>query len=160
RVDGRRPPAADRLARRRGGPAMTTYADIVAAATVGLAQRPLAVTGLAGPAGAHADVLPDEPATAVLAAAALFDAAQRAGGLRADVWETGFPAERVAWLRDRRAADPAAGRDVLAGAWTREHGDDRAGLLAALDVGLGSADEEFLEQALDDRRADVREEAR
>ena len=243
---------------------MTAYADVVAAATVGLAQRPLQVTALAGPAAAHEDVLPADPAPAALAAAALFDAAQRAGGLHPepvtlpapapedpapelsaaggeilaevladgdrevlvdllelaagagvrapapalpallalaapnralrepvaavlgsrgrwlaaqhpewrrvvdaaaavlppDAWETGFQAERVAWLREQRATDPAAGRAVLTAAWPRENGDDRAALLGALAVGLAPADEPFLEQALDDRRADVREQAR
>jgi len=243
---------------------MTAFTDLVAAATVGLAQRPLHVTALAGPAGGHEDVLPGDPAPAALAAAALFDAAQRAGGLHPepvalpppapddpapelsatggeilaevlltgdrevlvdllelaggagvrapapllpallalaaptralrepvaavlgtrgrwlaaqhpewrrvvdsaaavlppDAWETGFLAERVAWLREQRANDPAAAREVLAAAWPRENGDDRAGLLGALAVGLGAADEPFLEQALDDRRADVREQAR
>jgi len=237
---------------------------VVAAATVGLAQRPLSITELPGPAAAHAHVLPDEPATALLAAAALLDAASRAGGLvprpvplpaaapddpapelspgaadvlrdvlaggdrevladllglagragvrlpppdlpavlaaatahRAlrepvaavlgargrwlaaqhpdwrrvvdtaaavvapDAWETGFPAERVAWLADERRTDPESARETLAAGWAREVGDDRAALLGALRVGLGPGDEAFLERALDDRRADVREVAR
>ena len=58
------------------------YAELVGAATVGLAQRPLDVRALAGPAGGHAGVLPSgDPAGAVLAAAALFTAARRAGQL-------------------------------------------------------------------------------
>jgi len=243
---------------------VTGYVEIVAAATVGLAQRPLQVTALTGPAAAHQDVLPADPAGAALTAAALFDAAQRAGGLRPepvilpppapddpapelsaagaeilaevlaagdrevlvdllelaggagvrapapalpallalaapnralrepvaavlgargrwlaaqhpewrrvvdaaaavlppDAWETGFLAERVAWLREQRVADPAAAREVLAAAWPRENGDDRSALLGALAVRLAPADEVFLQQALDDRRADVREQAR
>ncbi len=59
----------------------TTFDDLVTAATVGIAQRPIAVTELAGPAGAHADVLDPDPAAAVLDAAALLDIARRAGGL-------------------------------------------------------------------------------
>src|SRR5438067_3049682 len=81
RVDGRGAAPADRLARGRGGAAVTAPADLLAAATVGLAQRPLEITDLPGPAGAHLHVLAAEPATALLEAAALLDAARRAGGL-------------------------------------------------------------------------------
>jgi hypothetical protein len=62
---------------------VTTYEDLVTAATVGIAQRPITVTELAGPAGAHADVLEADPAGGVLDAAALLDVARRAGGLAA-----------------------------------------------------------------------------
>jgi hypothetical protein len=60
------------------GPA--SYTDLVTAATIGLNQRPLPVTALAGPAGAHAAVLgTGDPAGLVLDAAALLTAARRAG---------------------------------------------------------------------------------
>ena len=56
------------------------YADLVTAATVGLDRRPLPVTALAGPAGAHAGVLDcDDPVAAFLDAAALLFSARRAG---------------------------------------------------------------------------------
>jgi hypothetical protein len=56
------------------------YDDLVAAATVGVARRPLPVTGLAGPAAGHAGVLDsDDPAASVLDAAALLTVARRAG---------------------------------------------------------------------------------
>jgi hypothetical protein len=72
------------------------------------------------------------------------------------VWETGSRGERRAYLAMLRDRDPAAARDLFAAGWSRETGDDRAGLLAVLARGLSAADEEFLERALDDRKASVR----
>jgi Family of unknown function (DUF5691) len=72
------------------------------------------------------------------------------------VWETGSRGERRAYLAMLRDRDPAAARDLLAAGWSRETGDDRADLLAVLARGLSAADEEFLERALDDRKASVR----
>ncbi|MGP7997050.1 MAG: DUF5691 domain-containing protein [Streptosporangiaceae bacterium] len=238
------------------------YDDLVAAATVGVGRRPQPVTGLAGPAAAHADVLArDDPAASVLDAAALLTVARRAGvrpatgvsgrnpavgdtapelparaarllgqvrdtdaGLLADllaaagtagyrvpapllpglldaavhdrslrpavaavlghrgrwlaahradwqrvadiaalpvagdpgVWQSGRRAERRGYLAALRADDPAAARELLAAGWAAETGDDRAQLLPVLARGLSAADEEFLEAALDDRKAAVR----
>jgi hypothetical protein len=243
---------------------VTGFDDLVTAATVGIAQRPLVIDDLAGPAAAHTDVLAEDLATALLDAAALLDAGRRAGrvttepdalvppapddtapelspaagdllrdvlsrgdrelladllataaaaavrvaapdlpallgaaathrALRApvaavvgargrwlaeqhpdwrvvvdaarpavhpDAWATGRLPERLAWLADQRSADPAAARATLAASWQQETGDDRAALLAVLATGLSAADEEFLERALDDRKAEVREQAR
>jgi len=62
------------------------YDEIVATATVGVNQRPLTLTSLAGPAAVHAAVLDTgDPAAAVLGAAALLTAARRAGVLTATV---------------------------------------------------------------------------
>jgi hypothetical protein len=62
-----------------------SYPDLVAAATVGVSRRPVCVTGLAGPAAAHAGVLDrDDPAVALLDAAALLVSSQRAGALPAE----------------------------------------------------------------------------
>jgi hypothetical protein len=88
-----------------------------------------------------------------------------AGAGRADsgdpaVWETGGRADRRAYLAVLRDRDPAAARDLLADSWSRETGDDRESLLAVLATGLAEADEEFLEQALDDRKQSVRAMAR
>lgn len=243
----------------------TGFGDLVTAATVGIAQRPITVTDLAGPAGAYTEVLDRDPAAAVLDAAALLDVARRAGGLAAvpvelpapadpddapelsraaaavlydvlhrradrelagqlldaaaaagrnapapllpgllelathdgalrapvaallgqrgrwlaahrpewlrvadarapisddpDVWDTGRLPERLAWLTALRERDPDAARDQLVSGWARETGGDRAQLLAALHSGLGPADEPFLEAALDDRAAEVRQRA-
>ena len=63
------------------GPATgVAYEDLVTAATVGLARRPLPMSGLAGPAGERAGLLDrDDPAAALLEAAALMTGARRAG---------------------------------------------------------------------------------
>jgi hypothetical protein len=241
-----------------------TYEDLVAAATVGLSQRPLQITGLSGAADEHAGLLdPGDQAAALLDAAALLVTARRAGarpvpglaiveaapddcapelpdraadllraagpallahllGLAADhgyrapapllpvlldaaardrglvtavarvlgargrwlagkrpdwqrvagatppaasisgdpgLWQTGDRAQRRAHLAALRTRDPAAARELLADGWSRETGDDRAALLAVLARGLSPEDEEFLETALDDRKASVRAEA-
>jgi uncharacterized protein DUF5691 len=60
---------------------VTTYDELVAAATVGIAQRPLSITELPQPAGEHSPVLDADPAMCLLDAVALLDAAQRAGRL-------------------------------------------------------------------------------
>jgi hypothetical protein len=75
-------------------------------------------------------------------------------------WETGRRPERRGHLAALRARDPAAARDLLAAGWSAETGDDRADLLGVLACGLSAADEEFLEAALDDRKASVRVAAR
>lgn len=239
-----------------------SYDDLVTVATVGVSRRPLPITGLAGAAAAHVGVLDrDDPAAAVLDAAALLAAGRRAGALpvsgitcpapapvdpapelspraakvldralgagpalladlliaagergyrapapllpslldaavrdarlrpavagvlgargrwlaahRPDwrqvtsvavatvpddpaVWETGSRAERHAYLAMLRDRDPAVARDLLVAGWSREAGEERADLLAVLARGLSAADEEFLERALDDRKASVR----
>ena len=240
------------------------YADLVAAATVGLSHRPLQITALSGAADEHAGLIdPGDQAAALLDAAALLVTARRAGmrpvtglasspaadhdaapelsataadllrgpgpalladllalaaehgyrapapllpflldaaardrglitavagvlgargrwlaGHRPDwqrvagavpagvlppgdpaVWETGGRGERRSYLAGLRERDPAAARELLAAGWSRETGEDRAGLLAVLARRLSPDDEEFLEAALDDRKASVRAEA-
>ena len=57
-----------------------SFDDLVTAATVGVSRRPLAITGLDGPAAAHAEVLDaTSQAVALLDAAALMTVAGRAG---------------------------------------------------------------------------------
>ncbi len=68
-------------------------------------------------------------------------------------WETGGRAERVGYLTALRGQDPVVARELLAAGWSRENAEERAQLLAALRHGLSLADEEFLEDALDDRAA-------
>jgi hypothetical protein len=75
------------------------------------------------------------------------------------VWETGRRDERLGYLTQLRARDPAAARDLLAAGWDRETGDDRALLLGVLAGGLSAADEAFLTAALADRKGAVRDEA-
>lgn len=72
------------------------------------------------------------------------------------VWATGGRAARHAHLAALRAEDPGAARELLATGWAQETGEDRAAFVAVLRDGLTSADEPFLEAALDDRAAAVR----
>src|SRR5262249_37175845 len=65
-------------------------------------------------------------------------------------------AERIGYLAGRRRRDPAAALALLAEAWPTEAPDNRATLLGTLAEGLSTADEEFVEKALDDRRKEVR----
>jgi hypothetical protein len=74
-------------------------------------------------------------------------------------WETGSSGERLAYLIHLRGADPAAGLALLSTTWQAESSDDRARFLTALETGLSTADDVFLDQALDDRRKEVRETA-
>ena len=56
-----------------------------------------------------------------------------------------------------RHTDPDAARGLVESTWATDAAADRAVLLDALRTGLGPADEPFLEAALDDRGAKVRE---
>src|SRR5215472_6495980 len=106
-----------------------SYADLVAAATVGLARRPVLVTGLAGPAAAHAGVLDrDDPAAAVLDAAALLVSARRAGVLPMEGVTRPAPAGP-----DTAPELPAPATRALAMAW----GADPAMLADLLTVAAG-----------------------
>lgn len=75
------------------------------------------------------------------------------------VFETGGPSERRMALRALRKADAGAARESLANGWSQEPPNERAGLIEALDEGLSDADEDFLENALNDRRKEVRKAA-
>lgn len=71
-------------------------------------------------------------------------------------WRHGTTEERFAALRALRRLDPDLGATALMATWSGEKAADRARALDALVVGLGPADEEILEPALDDRAASVR----
>lgn len=71
-------------------------------------------------------------------------------------WRYGGTVARWAWLERARHTDPDGARAALAETWSSEPADGRAMFLEALSVGLGPADEEFLEAALDDRSGEVR----
>jgi hypothetical protein len=77
----------------------------------------------------------------------------------ADAWETGSSGERLAYLTSLRRTDPPAALALLERTWAGESSDDRARFLAALDIGLSTGDDAFLDRALDDRRREVREAA-
>jgi hypothetical protein len=89
----------------------------------------------------------------------LRDEAPAAPATDPEVWETGTVGERLAHLSRLRATEPAAALALLQSTWATEAPEDRARFVAALDTGLSTADDEFLEQALDDRRKEVREAA-
>jgi hypothetical protein len=74
-----------------------------------------------------------------------------------EAWRVGRPAERLAYLSGLRELDAGAARELLAAGWSRESKSERASLIGALAQGLTAEDEEFLEHALDDRAAEVRQ---
>jgi hypothetical protein len=75
----------------------------------------------------------------------------------ADVWETGSRPERLAWLQRLRASDPDQARERVAATWATDTPEDRGRFLAIFRTGLSIADEPFVEEALDDRRKEVRQ---
>lgn len=106
------------------------YDDLVAVATVGVGRRPELVTGLAGPAAAHADVLSrDDPAASVLDAAALLTVARRAG------WQP----ERGISCPEPTAADDAPELPRRAAVLLGQAREADAGLLADLLTATGAA---------------------
>ncbi|MGW5724241.1 DUF5691 domain-containing protein [Amycolatopsis sp. NPDC003865] len=77
----------------------------------------------------------------------------------ADVWQYGSLAQRRRWLAAKLAQDPSAAREALLGSWKSEPADVRADFLGVLAGHLVAEDEDFLEAALTDRAAAVRERA-
>jgi hypothetical protein len=75
------------------------------------------------------------------------------------VWEEGAIEDRLAALRRVRRRDRSRGLAWVEKVWKSEKADTRVELVAALDTGLSSADESFLERVLDDRSVRVREAA-
>ena len=72
-------------------------------------------------------------------------------------WEDGDAQERADYLARLRRTDPDAARALLAdGAWLRARAPEREQILNALAIGLGPADEQILEERLDDRAEAVR----
>ena len=76
-----------------------------------------------------------------------------------ETWELGSSADRRAYLRHLRSTGPDEARELLESTWERETPDDRAEFVEVLADGLSMADEPFLENALDDRRREVRQQA-
>jgi len=74
-------------------------------------------------------------------------------------WDGGDIDERITALSAIRRTEPARAREMLVESWEGEAANDRAKLLPALAEGLSHDDEGFLESALDDRQAKVREAA-
>jgi hypothetical protein len=89
----------------------------------------------------------------------LRDEAGPAAAMSPADWETGTSGERLGLLTALRTTDPARGRELLENTWQHDSSEDRARFVTALGTGLSIDDDPFLEQALDDRRKEVREAA-
>ncbi len=76
-----------------------------------------------------------------------------------NVWELGLPAQRRDYLSTLRSSDPQLALQKLEAVWKQEPAKIRSDLIATLEVNLSMQDEEFLENALDDKGKDVRETA-
>lgn len=71
-------------------------------------------------------------------------------------WTAGTPAQRRAAFAGFRQRAPEAARAALEAGFKSEKADMREQLVSALEIGLSSADEPFLEACLDDRAGGVR----
>lgn len=75
-------------------------------------------------------------------------------------WDDGSPAERIAWLRHTRAADPARAAAAIASHWKEEDAAMRQSILRVVVLNPHPEDESWLEtHALTDRRQEIREAA-
>ena len=77
-----------------------------------------------------------------------------------EVWETGSREQRLRLLENLRGVDPTKARELLATTWSQEAAKDRIVFLEKLSTGVSSADEEFLNEAFQDRSIEVRRMAR
>jgi len=77
----------------------------------------------------------------------------------ADVWQFGSLAQRRRWLTRKLADDPEGARETLLESWRGEPAEVRADFLGVLAGHLRGVDEPFLEAALNDRAAAVRDRA-
>ncbi|EOD68359.1 DUF5691 domain-containing protein [Amycolatopsis vancoresmycina] len=80
-------------------------------------------------------------------------------GDQADVWQYGSLAQRRRWLAAKLGEDPDGAREALTASWKSEPADVRADFLGVLAGHVRPQDEAFLEAALTDRAAAVREQA-
>jgi hypothetical protein len=71
-------------------------------------------------------------------------------------WQLGNLAQRCVALQAMRRADPPAALAALQAEWAQEPVENRIALLPCLAQGLSLHDEAFLENALDDKRKEVR----
>lgn len=76
-----------------------------------------------------------------------------------DIWQNGSRSARELLIRRLRISNPDRGRELVISTWKEEPAATRAAFLELFQIGLSMADEPFLEQALDDRRKEVRREA-
>jgi hypothetical protein len=71
-------------------------------------------------------------------------------------WSKAPLAQRARFVADRRKQDPAAARALVEGVWAQENADARVRLLIAIETGLDSGDQPFLEALAKDRAPRVR----
>lgn len=71
-------------------------------------------------------------------------------------WHLASTQQREEILRILRVRNSQFARELLQQDWANESPENRAALLACLDIALSIADEDFLERALDDNRKEVR----
>jgi hypothetical protein len=76
--------------------------------------------------------------------------------LAEEIWQTGTPEERLSVLKQVRRKDAAKVLELLSQSWQQESPQDRARFIETLQINLGMNDEPFLENALDDKRKEVR----
>lgn len=77
-----------------------------------------------------------------------------------EAWDEGSPAERLAWLRQTRAADPERAMAAIAAEWKGEAPDGREAIVAMVAEHPLPDDEDWLESlALKDRRQATRQAA-
>lgn len=76
-----------------------------------------------------------------------------------EIWDTGSLDQRLVYLRECRATDPAQARALLTAALPELGAKERATLLAVLAEQLGADDEDLLEGLLKDRSKEVRQTA-
>lgn len=73
-----------------------------------------------------------------------------------DDWALLPTGDRADWVVRLRRTDPDRARELVESTWASDGATDRTTLLGLLEAGLGPADEDLLERALDDRAASVR----
>lgn len=72
-------------------------------------------------------------------------------------WEDGTPGERIAWLGQARAADPVAAMDAVSATWSGEEVTMREAVVRLISRNPLPGDEAWLDQAMNDRRQEVRD---
>jgi Family of unknown function (DUF5691) len=75
------------------------------------------------------------------------------------VWELGMPTQRRDYLYALRDFNPQLALQKLEAVWAQEPAKVRSELIATLETNLSMQDEDFLENALDDKGKEVRETA-
>ena len=108
----------------------------------------------------HEQVLPVLGARGIWLAKHLEHGAWVGGSsLDENVWELGTPAQRRDYLASLRESNPPLALEKLMAVWAQEPAKVRSELIDTLEIKLSMQDEDFLENALDDKGKDVRERA-